>query len=251
MRTIRSALYVILYTIYTYPLRIIYRNMNITKEEKEEKCFKLLRKLVIRVLKISGINVSPRGQENINKEETYLIISNHKSLLDCLVLISIMEEPFIFIGKKELEKVPIISGWFKDIGCIFMDRDNIRTGMRAILAGANVLKSGKSVVIFPEGKIIFDQKLGEFKSGSFKLAVKANVKILPISVGNFYKLLEEKKKIIKGKAHLIIGKEIDWEKYGYRKTEELRDRALEVIRENYRDISLKEYRNYPLGKLIS
>lgn len=237
MRTIACALYTILYTFITYPIRISYKVRNMRKSEREQKVYKLLRRLVLTNLKICGIYIDLEGIENKGDEEPYLIVSNHKSLLDCLVLIAIMDEPLIFIGKKEIKNVPIISGWFKDIGCLFIDRDNVRQGMKTILKGVDVLKSGKSVIIFPEGKIILENKLGEFKLGSFKMALKAKVKVLPISIGNLYKLLEEKKKVVKGTAYIVIGKVIDWTNNGCEKTEQLRDCVVSEINTNFEKIS--------------
>lgn len=237
MRTIVIAIYLAVYTLITYPLRIIYKLRNISKEEKENLNYTLLRKLVHGFFKISGAKIQVTGYENIKEDSAYLYMANHKSNIDSLLFIWLLKKPVIFIGKKELKKVPLVSGWFKDIGCLFLDRENVRQAVNTINEGITNLKNGRSVIIFPEGKRIIDNTLGEFKDGSFKLAIKSKVKIVPIAFIDTHKVLEEKKSIKPENIYINIGEDIDWEKIGITKTRELCNYTKERIQHLLNDLS--------------
>lgn len=232
MKTIIIALLTITYTFFTWPLRIINRKKS--REEREAANYKLLRLLIRMVISITGMKISIEGKENIKKDTNYLIIGNHKSDLDSLILIWLFEEPLIFIGKEELKKTPFISTWFKEIGCLFIERDNIRQSAKVILEGVEILKGGKSIVIFPEGKRIMEDRLGEFKNGSFKLAIKSKVAVLPVAIVDSYKAFEESKRIKSANIKINVGEKIDYKELGYTKTSELCEHTKLAIEKLYR-----------------
>lgn len=232
MKTIIIALLTIIYTFFTWPLRIINRKKS--REEREAANYKLLRLLIRMVISITGMKISIEGKENIKKDTNYLIIGNHKSDLDSLILIWLFEEPLIFIGKEELKKTPFISTWFKEIGSLFIERDNIRQSAKVILEGVEILKGGKSIVIFPEGKRIMEDRLGEFKNGSFKLAIKSKAAVLPVAIVDSYKAFEESKRIKSANIKINVGEKIDYKELGYTKTSELCEHTKLVLEKLYR-----------------
>ncbi len=144
------------------------------------------------IMKLAGAKITLKGEENlaITKEQTVLFIANHQSNFDIPLLLSLIDVPKGFIAKKELETWPFISTWMKDIRCVFMDRDNMRKSAEAIVEGINILKSGHSMVIFPEGTRSKGGPTHEFKAGSFKLATKSKVPIIPVTINGSYNLLE-------------------------------------------------------------
>lgn len=142
------------------------------------------------VIWLSGARVKVFGKENIPKDKAVLFVGNHQSNFDIPLILSTIDEPKGFIAKKELEKWPLISMWMKYINCVFMDRSNIRKSAEAIVKGIQTLKSGYSMVIFPEGTRSKGKPVAEFKAGSFKLALKSKVKIIPVTINGSYKLLE-------------------------------------------------------------
>ena len=131
-------------------------------------------------------------------------MSNHQSFFDIPLLMSAIDVPKGFIAKKELESWPGISMWMKYIRCIFMDRENIRKSAESIVEGINTLKSGYSMVIFPEGTRSKGGPTHEFKSGSFKLATKSKVPIVPVTINGTYKLLEKNNYKIKAAEIEVI-----------------------------------------------
>ncbi|WP_055070844.1 lysophospholipid acyltransferase family protein [Clostridium massiliamazoniense] len=145
---------------------------------------------------LSGANIHVEGLENVPKDEPVLFVSNHQGNFDILLLLTCIDKPKGFIAKKELSKIPTIGEWGNFIGCVFMDRDNLRKSAEAIIEGIKILRQGQSMVIFPEGTRSKGGPMKEFKAGSFKLATKTKVPIVPITINGSYKVMDEKKFII-------------------------------------------------------
>ena len=161
-------------------------------KELELYCHKITKNWANSVLKLAGAKITVKGEENlaIAKEQTVLFISNHQSNFDIPIFLSKIDVPKGFIAKKELKSWPFINLWMKNIRCVFMDRDNVRKSAEAIVEGINILKSGHSMVIFPEGTRSKGGPTHEFKAGSFKLATKYKVPVIPVTINGSYKLLE-------------------------------------------------------------
>ncbi|MEG0332556.1 MAG: lysophospholipid acyltransferase family protein [Clostridium sp.] len=158
---------------------------------REELVFDTVSKWAENKIKIAGATVKICGEENIPKDETVLFMSNHQSNFDIALFLSYIKTNKGFVAKKELSKVPILNTWMEKIDCIFMDRSNMRASAQAIAESTKLLKKGRSMVIFPEGTRSCKNELLEFKAGSFKLATKSKVKIVPVTIKNSYKLMEE------------------------------------------------------------
>lgn len=181
------------------------------------------------VMKLAGAKVSVTGLENVPKDEAVLFVANHQSNFDIPLLMSQIDKPKGFIAKKELESWPLISLWMKYINCVFMDRDNMRKSAEAIVQGINILKSGFSMVIFPEGTRSKGGPSHEFKAGSFKLATKSKVKIIPVTIDGSYKLLEETGKIKKSNVNLTIHEAIDTTKLSKEELANLHETVEKIV----------------------
>ena len=188
------------------------------------------------VMTISGAKVNVIGLENLPKDQTVLFISNHQSNFDIPLLLSSIDIPKGFIAKKELERWPFISTWMKYINCIFMDRDNLRKSAESIVEGINLLKSGYSMVIFPEGTRSKGKPVDEFKGGSFKLATKSKCPIVPLTINGTYKLLEANNNMIKGAdIELVIHPPIDINKLNKEELEKLPETVHSIISSKYKN----------------
>lgn len=163
------------------------------------------------VMKCAGAKINVKGLENIPKDKTVLVMANHQSYFDITLLMSELKFPKGFIAKKELESWFGVSVWMKKMHCVFMDRANIRKSAESIVEGINLLKKGHSMVIFPEGTRSKGGPCHEFKAGSFKLATKSNVLLVPVTIDGTYNLREanEKKRIKGASVDLIIHKPIN------------------------------------------
>lgn len=192
MRTIYFYLYTSFFLIFSIPL--LRKVKALTEKGELKKTEEIRRNLVTKstttMIKISGANVTVKGLENIPQNETVLFVGNHQSNFDIPLISSCIDPSISFVAKKELKKVPILGEWMKVIECIFLDRDNPRNAIKSINEGAEILKKGRSLFLFPEGTRSKSNKMGEFKTGGLKLAQKAGVKIIPVAIKNSYKLME-------------------------------------------------------------
>lgn len=185
-----------------------YGNSEYGKKESRGHIYKIVQKLARHMLKAGAITVEAVGLENLPEKGPVLYVANHKSIFDIVTLVSLIDDPLVFIGKKEVAKMPLVGQWFDALGSIYIDREDMRQSLKAIMAGINELKEGQSVVIFPEGTRFQGTGLKTFKEGSFKLATKTKVPIIPIALQDTYKVFEEKKKVQKGKVYVNIGKPV-------------------------------------------
>lgn len=142
------------------------------------------------LLKVAGAKITVNGLENIPADRTVLFIGNHQGNFDIPIYLSQMPTLVGFIAKVELEKIPLVSTWMQLMRCVFMDRSSLRKSSEAIIKGIKNLKEGYSTVIFPEGTRSRGDKTNEFKSGSFKLATKSKVPIIPVTMNGSYKIME-------------------------------------------------------------
>ncbi len=148
-------------------------------------------------IKRSGSTVEVKGIENVPQKDTVVFISNHQGNFDIPLLMAYIDKPKGFISKIEAKKIPIVATWMEHLNCVFMDRSTLKGSAGAIFEGVKQLKAGHSLVIFPEGTRSKGTKMGEFKSASFKLATKAGVPIVPVTIDGSYKIMENQNNWIK------------------------------------------------------
>lgn len=154
------------------------------------------------------VNIKVEGLENV-PEEACLFVGNHQSFVDIPVFVNVFPRTVGFVAKKELATLPIITFWMKAIGCVFIDRENPREGIKSILEGAKNLKEGRSMVIFPEGTRSKSSNMAEFKKGTLKMAQKSGSPIVPVTLDGTYKAYEyDGNKIKNGDVKVIIHKPI-------------------------------------------
>lgn len=155
---------------------------------------------------ISGVKIETKGKENIPKDEACLFVGNHNGFYDILTCYVTIGKVMGFVAKKEMLKIPFLNAWMYYINCLFLDRKNIREGLKTILKGVDYIKSGVSMFIFPEGTRSKDGKLQPFKEGSLKMAEKSNCLIVPVAIKGTAALFEDHlPKIKPGTVHIEFG----------------------------------------------
>lgn len=158
------------------------------------------------ILKVAGAKVTVIGEENVPKDEPVLYIGNHRSFFDVLVTYSRCPRLTGYVAKASMEKVPLLSLWMKRLYCLFLDRENIKEGLKTILKGIEQIKSGTSMCIFPEGtrsKGRDELDLLPFKEGSFKMAEKTGCPIILMSMNNTAEIFENHFPKIKP-CHIVL-----------------------------------------------
>lgn len=149
------------------------------KSEDYHKFFRWSRVWAKAVLFLMGLRVVVKGKEHVKKGQQYVIIANHTSELDIMMTLAIVPNPFVFIGKKELAKLPVFGYFYKRTN-ILVDRKSVSSKRRAMEMAEKRLKSGTGLCVFPEGGIPASPDLAPFKMGAFKLAIDSQVPILTV-----------------------------------------------------------------------
>ena len=157
----------------------------------------VVRRFAVGAIRRTGASFNVEGLENIPRDEPVVFVANHQGDFDIAAFLAFLPVPHGYIAKVEILKVPIIRDWMKLIHCVFIDRKNIRQSAAALLEGVEILKAGQSLVLFPEGTRSKGPIMGEFKAAAFKLATRAGVAIVPVSISGSYLIYEENKRLIK------------------------------------------------------
>ncbi len=121
-------------------------------------------------------------EQQIEKGKSYMLVANHTSMTDIMLMLVISKNPFVFVGKVELAKIPIF-GFFYKRSCILVDRANSKSRVEVFKQAQERLNRGLSICIFPEGGVPEDETvlLDEFKDGAFRLAVEHQIPIVPMT----------------------------------------------------------------------
>lgn len=160
------------------------------------------------LLKVAGARIRVHGQEHIPNEPV-VFVANHQGNFDVPIMITATKHPKAFISKIEVQKFPIIPRWMELMGCIFIDRSDRRQSIKAIRAGVETIKSGQSIIIFPEGTRSKGGPMKEFKAGSLTLATSSGAKIVPVAINGSHHLLETKNRIKPGTVDVTFLPAID------------------------------------------
>ena len=156
------------------------------------------------ILKISGVEVTVIGEENV-PDEPVLFIGNHRSYFDILITYSRCRRLTGYVAKKEMLRYPLLRDWMKRLYCLFLDRENPKEGLKTILQAIDYEKNGISICIFPEGTRNDGEELSmlPFHNGSFKIAEKSGCAIVPMSLNNTVSIFEAHLPFIR-KTHVVL-----------------------------------------------
>jgi 1-acyl-sn-glycerol-3-phosphate acyltransferase len=149
------------------------------KEEHYHLFWKFARILSVILIYGMGFRIKFKANENIDPNKSYMYCPNHGSLLDPFVLIALSKKPIVFVGKKELAKIPVF-GFFYKRTVIMVDRSSFESRKRVFKMARERLQNGVSMAIFPEGLVPSeDVVLAPFKKGAFSLAIEFGIPIIP------------------------------------------------------------------------
>ncbi len=160
-------------------------------DKRDEMIRKHVHLWASRLLKHIRMNVVIEGEENLpSPDEAVMFAANHQSYLDIPVLLACINPPFPLLARDGIGRVPILGLWMKKLDCVLINRDDTRAAMQGLRDAERLLKSGKSLHVFPEGTRSKSGNVREFKSGALRVAVKAGVRIVPIAIQGTYHGLE-------------------------------------------------------------
>ena len=128
-----------------------------------------------------GFYWSIKWAQKLEKCQSYIFVANHTSMTDIMLMLVSVKNPFVFVGKKELAKIPLF-GFFYRKTCILVDRSDAKSRQAVFLQAQRRLKNGLSICIFPEGGVPNEEVvLDQFKDGAFRLAINHQIPVVPMS----------------------------------------------------------------------
>ena len=205
IRFIIAILFVVLFLLFSYILFIIEWIVGkINKRAKDISSLRIVQWAFKVVLWISGVKLTVIGKENMPKEAA-LYVGNHRSFFDILIAYVQCENLTGFVSKDTMNKVPSFRVWMRYLYCLFLDRKDIKQGMKTILQAIEYVKQNVSIFIFPEGTRNKGEELSmlPFKEGSFKIALKTGCPIVPVSMNNTADIFENHMPKLR-KTHVIL-----------------------------------------------
>ena len=132
---------------------------------------------------LMGMGLIPKIEfsEPLIKGKNYMLTANHKSMIDVMLMLQISKNPIVFVGKKELERLPVFGYFYRRV-CIMVDRENSKSRAAVYGHAERRLKQGLSLCIFAEGLVTSpDIKLAPFKNGVFRFSIHYQIPIVPMS----------------------------------------------------------------------
>ncbi len=155
--------------------------VSILKESWYPYFFKLARFWAKFILIGMGFNVKIDRDQIPDPEKSYMFVANHTSMTDIMLMLVAIKNPFVFVGKKELAKIPLF-GFFYKRTSILVDRESSKSRQAVFIRAQRRLRQGMSICIFPEGGVPEESiELDEFKDGAFRMAINHKIPIVPLT----------------------------------------------------------------------
>ncbi|MBQ2641312.1 MAG: 1-acyl-sn-glycerol-3-phosphate acyltransferase [Lachnospiraceae bacterium] len=175
------------------------------------------------------------GTENIPTDRAVLFVGNHRSIMDVVLAGHLIPVPVGFISKIELKKIPLLNLMMEDINCLFLDRKDDRQALKLILKAIELIKGGQSMFVFPEGtRSKVEGELLPFHAGSFKIATKPKVPVVPVTITGMGDVLEDHFPKLKRVPVVIeLAPPIETATMSRDEIRELPDRVRDLIAETY------------------
>lgn len=153
-------------------------------QRQQEHSLRIVQAMFRMIFRLTGSTLVVKGQERV-PEGAVLYVGNHRSYFDIVVGYSVVPNLAGFVAKKEMTRYPVLVNWMELVNCLFLNREDIKEGLKTILEGIEKVKQGISLWIFPEGTRNENEDLLElmpFKEGSLKIAEKSGCPVVPVAI---------------------------------------------------------------------
>ena len=150
------------------------------------------------LLRVAGVQLIVEGRENIPAGGPAVFVGNHRSYFDIPLMLVGLDKPHGILAKEELAHIPLLSRWMRLLGCVYVQRDDVRGSLQALKDASAVVGRGESFTIFPEGTRYKGEEggVGEFKAGAFRIAIKTGVPVVPVAISGARGLYESHNYIV-------------------------------------------------------
>jgi 1-acyl-sn-glycerol-3-phosphate acyltransferase len=222
------------YILITIPIIVMFPFLliSIMREEWYPYFFIMARIWAKVILYGMGFYYKVETEQEPEQNKSYMFIANHTSMTDIMLMLAAVRNPFVFVGKKELVKIPLF-GFFYKRTCILVDRSSSKSRMEVFNRAEKRLGQGLSICIFPEGGVPDESiMLDEFKDGAFRLALEHHIPIVPITFADnkkrlSYTFLSGSPGIMRVKIHHFI--ETKGKGHSKKEIREVREEARDII----------------------
>jgi len=205
IRTILVFIHVVLFLVCSIPVMLVELIIGKFNPDLKDRSSLALVKWAFRgIIFLSGTKVIVKGEENIPTDTPVLYVGNHRSYYD--IILTYVRVPRItgYVAKLETKKVPLLNVWMSYLHCVFLDRKDIKQGLKTILLAVDKAKSGKSMCIFPEGtRNKTPDTFLPFHDASFKIADRAGIPVVPMTLVGTGEIFEDHLPSIK-KSTVVI-----------------------------------------------
>lgn len=193
IRLILVAIFLVLFLVLGIPLLLIEWVIGkFNQRAKDISSLRIVQWAFKVILFLAGTKVVIKGEENVPKNEPVLYVGNHRSYFDIVITYSRVPDLTGYIAKKEMLRWPLLVNWMKNLHCLFLDRQDVKQGLKTILTAIDKVKAGISICIFPEGtRNRVNDTFMEFHEGSFKVASKSGCAVIPMAIYNSAAIFED------------------------------------------------------------
>jgi 1-acyl-sn-glycerol-3-phosphate acyltransferase len=191
IQSFRVFFYIVYFLIKTIPeRRRLHRLYETDPQEASRLANEEVKHAFEEIARRAGVVIEVEGLENI-PDEPCLYVGNHCSFFDIVTSHIVIPGGVGFVAKDSLGKIPFLADWMDLIHCLFLNRTDIKEGLKTILQGVDYIKEGYPMFIFPEGTRCPEGQPGEFKGGSLKMAQRAKAPIVPVAISGSRKIFED------------------------------------------------------------
>jgi len=184
------------------------------------------------VLWFAGVRLHTQGRDLMDPKNSnpVIVVSNHSSFLDIPLICRTIPVNLHFTAKSQVKKMPLFGIYMMATGMIFIDRSNRQKAIKSINKAAKLIKSGKNVLIYPEGHRSANGKIARFKKGAFHLAIKSGADIVPVGIKGAANVWPKSKlQLNPGKVEVFIGNRIPSTDYSERTVDEYSSYTQRII----------------------
>ncbi len=179
---------------------------------------------------LTPMRVRVEGAEHAERGRTYVVVCNHQSQYDILLVYGWLDLDLKWVMKQELRKIPGIGFGCEKAGHIFVDRKNPRKARQAVSAALERLGDGVGILFFAEGTRSLDGRLLPFKKGAFRLAIEQQLPVLPVTLIGTRDILPAKTlRLFPGRARMVIHPAIETDSLTLEDTNSLLEQSKQVI----------------------
>jgi len=190
--------------LYTVVLSLVGGALLLTPDG-QKKWFRIGQHWAHSIFAVCGISVTMRGLERVRDPRSIVYLANHASMFDIWALMGWLPGQLRFVGKKEVNYIPVLGWLWKYSGNIPIDRKTPKKYLKSLEIAHRTILDGNCIVMYPEGTRTEDGRLQEFKRGPFSLAMKSNATVVPITINGSFRLLKKGSlKISPGTIDLVI-----------------------------------------------